>query len=138
MMPLSGVRISWLMLARNSDLIRLASSASLRARSSSMFWISMVSRFCRTSSVAWSMLCCISSWALCRASAMRLMPLASWSSSWLPRAGRRVSRRPSLSLATPWAICCSGALMVRLRRRESRAVTSRPVTISSRLANRLR
>ncbi|MNP32675.1 hypothetical protein D3C76_1258720 [compost metagenome] len=80
-MPLSGVRISWLMLARNSDLIRLASRASLRARSSSMFWISMVSRFWRTSSVAWSMLCCNSSCAFCRVPAMRLMPEANSSSS---------------------------------------------------------
>ena len=37
MMPFSGVRISWLILARNSDLIWLALSASLRAMSSSMF-----------------------------------------------------------------------------------------------------
>ena len=29
--PLSGVRISWLMLARNSDLMRAASSAASRA-----------------------------------------------------------------------------------------------------------
>ena len=33
---------------------------------------------------------------------MRLMPEASWSSSWLPKGGRRVSRLPSLS----WATAC--------------------------------
>ncbi|MCY1548947.1 hypothetical protein D9M68_850910 [compost metagenome] len=137
-MPLSGVRISWLMLARNSDLIRLASRASLRAKSSSMFWISMVSRFCRTSSVAWSMLCCNSSWAFCRDSAMRLMPDASSSSSWLPSGGRRVSRWPSLSWATLFLIRRSGSLMLRLMRRASRAVTISPVATSSKLVSRLR
>lgn len=126
------------MLARNSDLILLASRASLRAKSSSMFWISMVSRFCRTSSVAWSMLCCISSWALCSVSAMRLMPEASSSSSLLPIGGRRVSMRPSLSWATPWLISSSGALIARLMRRARRAVTPRPAAISKRLVNRLR
>ena len=35
MMPFIGVRISWLMLARNSLLMRLASSACRRASSSS-------------------------------------------------------------------------------------------------------
>ncbi|KWV84675.1 hypothetical protein PFLmoz3_05713 [Pseudomonas fluorescens] len=137
-MPLSGVRISWLMLARNSDLIRLASRASLRARSSSMFWISMVSRFWRTSSVAWSMLCCSSSWAFCRVSAMRLMPDASWSNSWLPRGGKRVSKLPSLSCATACLIWPIGELMVRLIRRARAAVHIRPMAISRRLANRLR
>ena len=32
MTPFSGVRISWLMLARNSDLIREAATASANAR----------------------------------------------------------------------------------------------------------
>ena len=37
--PFMGVRISWLMLATNSDLRREASSAAWRARTStSMFW----------------------------------------------------------------------------------------------------
>jgi len=38
--PFIGVRISWLILARNSDLTRLATMARLRARSNSTFWIS--------------------------------------------------------------------------------------------------
>ena len=39
MTPFIGVRISWLMFARNSDLSREASSAAWRARTStSMFW----------------------------------------------------------------------------------------------------
>ncbi|MNH15203.1 hypothetical protein D3C79_748120 [compost metagenome] len=137
-MPLSGVRISWLMLARNSDLMRLASRASLRAMSSSMFWISMVSRFWRTSSVAWSMLCCSSSWAFCRVSAMRLMPRASSSSSWLPMAGRRSSRWPSLSWLTACLMRLIGSLMVRLMRSASRPLSTRQARISNRLVNRLR
>ena len=55
--PFSGVRTSWLMLARNSDLARVAASAAFVALSSSM-----VRSATRRSSV---------SWASCRSSARR-------------------------------------------------------------------
>ena len=46
--PFMGVRISWLMLARNSDLARLAcSAASLAASSSCSFWRSACSASAR-------------------------------------------------------------------------------------------
>ncbi len=46
MTPFNGVRISWLMLARNSLLARLAASASSRARSSSASAVRLAVIFC--------------------------------------------------------------------------------------------
>src|SRR5690554_4080289 len=118
-MPFSGVRISWDMLARNSDLIRLASSASLRAKSSSMFWISMVSRVSRRSPVAWSMFCCISAWAWLSSDAISFRPDSSCSNSGPARVYTRVSSLPSLSLATASFSWNTGSVKARLRRRET-------------------
>ncbi|MPN36456.1 hypothetical protein SDC9_183965 [bioreactor metagenome] len=50
--PFSGVRSSWDMLAKNSDLMRAASCARFFARSSSTFWISICSSVSRKSEVA--------------------------------------------------------------------------------------
>ncbi len=69
---------------------------------------------------------------------MRLMPEANWSSSWLPKGGKRVSRLPSFSCATACLIWPIGELIVRLIRSARAAVKIRPMAINSRLANRLR
>ncbi len=80
-MPLSGVRISWLMLARNSDLARLASRARRWARSSCMFCTSTVSMDSSSSAVAWATWRCISSRASWSRPARALMRSSSGGSS---------------------------------------------------------
>ena len=62
MTPLSGVRSSWDMLARNSVWSLAASRAFLFAKSSCAFLFSRSVSVSLRSLVAWSMLFCISSW----------------------------------------------------------------------------
>ena len=92
---LSGVRSSWLMLARNSDLYfeltaswAAFSSRSTRARSISAFWISM-SLFWRLSSSAFScsssLVCCSSSCWVCSSSSEARSDCVCCSSSELER-----------------------------------------------------
>ena len=130
MTPFIGVRISWLMLARNSDLARLASRARRRAMSSSRFCTSTASSVSRSSCVAWSMRCCISARASSRAWAMVLMPRSRAPSSPPEVSGTRVER-------CPWARRWTAAFRRRsgsLRRREARTANqavSRSTTSAS-------
>jgi hypothetical protein len=84
MMPFIGVRISWLMFARNSLLARLAAIARSRAMTSA--WFALLSSAVRAATAASSRSCC--SWfcvfSACSASTMSLKPRISSLTSSLP------------------------------------------------------
>ena len=113
--PLSGVRISWLVLAKNSDFIRLALSASRRARSSSIFCTSTVSNVSRRSILVCSILRCSScnsnlwaSFSWLSSSAISLNSSFSGIWAWKLRVPatilRMVWRRVARSVASDWLI----------------------------------
>ena len=97
-MPLSGVRISWLMVARNSPLAITAASAACLA------WVSSFSSW------VWRLISCCS--ALTSASPRRLRSLSSRSlASCLPAANAKVVVANRASRASTKAIPCHGPWM---------------------------
>ena len=90
--PFMGVRISWLMLARNSLFARVAASAASRAApmSSNMF-TEAICMSCRARRSFWS------SRSLCSASASLSVSLARWSANSAPPEAVNAESLPSTS-----------------------------------------
>ncbi len=100
--PFIGVRISWLMLARNSDLARLAASAASRALTSSVLAsasvvIVVVSASVRERTLSSSI---VAAWNSENAPPCRFMSRSTRSISfWLTRVSRATSRSSSSTVA---------------------------------------